>query len=191
MLGYCQHERPSEKPRTWKSVLFLRKGGKHKPPEIRQLTGIPEKTQRNWVSAAKASGDWTGFLSSLPPGRKDLMLVLGGSWREGGSPGWSKWRVATPSTDQIQIRSKQSFTRPPNKSFRDKSFLNINFSSELFSSTSSELGWVNCSFQFVDFVNFIGNFQSVITQPNLAQFSKSRVVLNFSLPVLQDSRIGS
>ena len=81
--------------------------------------------------------------------------------------------MATPSTDQIQIRSKQSFTRPPNKSFRDKSFLNINFSSELFSSTSSELGWVNCSFQFVDFVNFIGNFQSVITQPNLAQKSGS------------------
>ena len=42
-----------------------------------------------------------------------------------------------------------------------------------------------------ELIHFIGNFQSVITQPNLAQFSKSRVVLNFSLPVLQDSRIGS
>ena len=34
------------------------KGGKHTPPEIRQLTGVPERTQRNWVAAAKASGDW-------------------------------------------------------------------------------------------------------------------------------------
>ena len=35
-------------------------------------------------------------------------------------------------------------------------------------SSSSELGELFL-FQFVDFVNFIGNFQSAITQPNLAQ----------------------
>ena len=39
-------------------MLFLKKGGKHTPPEIRQLTGVPERTQRDWVAAAKASGDW-------------------------------------------------------------------------------------------------------------------------------------
>ena len=57
-------------PGTRKSVLFLRKGGKHKPPEIRQLTGIPERTQRDWVAAAKASGDWDGISLKAAPRKK-------------------------------------------------------------------------------------------------------------------------
>ena len=42
-----------------------------------------------------------------------------------------------------------------------------------------------------ELIHFLGNFQSAITQPNLARFAKSLVVLNFSLPVLFDSCIGS
>ena len=57
-------------PGTRKSVLFLRKGGKHKPPEIRQLTGIPERTQRDWVAVAKASGDWDGISLKAAPRKK-------------------------------------------------------------------------------------------------------------------------
>ena len=44
-----KHASPGKK----RSVLFLKKGGKHTPPEIRQLTGVPERTQRDWVAAAK------------------------------------------------------------------------------------------------------------------------------------------
>ena len=45
-------------PGTRKSVLMLKKGGKHAPSEIRKLTGVPKSTQNMWIQAAKASGDW-------------------------------------------------------------------------------------------------------------------------------------
>ena len=52
-------------------MFFLRKGGKHKPPEIRQLTGIPERNQKDWVDAAQASGDWNQIsLKSAPKKRR-------------------------------------------------------------------------------------------------------------------------
>ena len=56
-------------PGTRKSVLFLKKGGKHTAKEIRDLTGVPPTTQRVWVAAAKAAGDWN-LLTLRPAPRK-------------------------------------------------------------------------------------------------------------------------
>ena len=75
MLGYCQHDTPSKNSRISRNskirvVSEERRDGKHKPPEIRQLTGIPERTQRNWVTAAKASGDWDGISLKAAPRKR-------------------------------------------------------------------------------------------------------------------------
>ena len=64
----CQ-ARHQASPGARKSVLFLRKGGKYTGKEIQDLTGVPEKTQRNWVAAAKSSGDWN-LLTLRPAPRK-------------------------------------------------------------------------------------------------------------------------
>ena len=68
----CQ-ARTHSSPGTQESMLFLKKGAKNKnkAPEICQLTGIPERTQRDWVAAAKASGDWNQIsLKSAPRKRR-------------------------------------------------------------------------------------------------------------------------
>ena len=57
-------------PGIRKAVLLLRKGGKHTPAEICGLTGVPERTQRNWVTGAKASGDWNLMSVKLPPRKR-------------------------------------------------------------------------------------------------------------------------
>ena len=68
----CQ-ARTHSSPGTQESMLFLKKGAKNKnkAPEICQLTGIPERTQKDWVDAAKASGDWNQIsLKSAPRKRR-------------------------------------------------------------------------------------------------------------------------
>ena len=50
---------------------MLKKGGKHSPTEIRNLTGVPKSTQSKWVRAAKASGDWNQLKPALRKKRSD------------------------------------------------------------------------------------------------------------------------
>ena len=59
---------PHASPGRKKSVLFLKFGGKHTGKEIRDLTGVPEKTQRRWVADCKAAGDWN--LVTLKPAQR-------------------------------------------------------------------------------------------------------------------------
>ena len=63
--------------------MFLKKGKKHKPSEICQLTDVPERTQMDWVFAAKASGDWDLIsLKSAPKKRRsDAGVGRKLSWR--------------------------------------------------------------------------------------------------------------
>ena len=62
-------------PGIRKAVLLLRKGGKHTPAEICGLTGVPERTQRNWVTGAKASGYWN-LMSLKPAPRREKISEL-------------------------------------------------------------------------------------------------------------------
>ena len=51
------------------AVLHLKKSG-ITAKSIRQQTGVPEKTQRNWVAAARKSGTWEELVSPAPRKRR-------------------------------------------------------------------------------------------------------------------------
>ena len=177
-------------PGTRKSVLFLRKGGKHKPPEIRQLTGIPERTQRDWVAAAKASGDWDGISLKAAPRKKRSDAGVGRKLTRRMIAAVKKRLLNNPRLTVNELKEKVPGLSGVSRERVQWAILHkIGLPARV--AKKKPLDEINCSFQFVDFVNFIGNFQRSITQPNLAQFAKSLVVLNFSLPVLLDSCIGS
>ena len=69
MVNMTQQASKHASPGTQKSVLLLKKGGKVNSTEVKDLTGVPPSTQRRWVAAAKASGDWDR-LPSKPAHRR-------------------------------------------------------------------------------------------------------------------------
>ena len=95
----------------------------------------------------------TRFLSSLPPGREDLILEFQGSWPEGWSPpsrpGWLDGH--TKYWHRISCSNNQSFKRPPIESieginrFKTLTFLrNCSFQ-------FNKLRYFNCLFSNVDY----------------------------------------
>ena len=138
-------------PGTRKSVLFLRKGGKHKPPEIRQLTGIPERTQRDWVAAAKASGDWDGISLKAAPRKKRSDAGVGRKLTRRMIAAIKKRLLNNPRLTVNELREKVPGLSGVSRERVQWAILHkIGLPARV--AKKKPLDEINCSFQFVDFV---------------------------------------